>query len=703
MTGTFSSTALAWLLTYAIHSTVLLSLAWLLVRARRWSPGASELLWKSAMLGGIVTASVQLYLDVRPTGTIVLQRPAVTTSATALAPVDDAGSGMREAGRPSPFPPPASLLNPKTSAPVRNTDITSPSQSALEPARPAISLSRTSAAVLAWALVALILGLSYVARRLILVGRLGDRHAVPEGRLLQMLRELALDAGLRRTPRLTCTSRISSPIALGVSEICVPETALTDLDVEQQRSLLAHELAHLARRDPVWVGLASLIERVFWIQPLNRVANRQIATSAEFLCDDWAVRRTGSGIPLARCLAQVAEWIQASPLGVPVAGMAEERSLLVSRVDRLLAGVNPTTRSRRGLAIAAVAVLVATIVVAPGVSGKSGNVLLADEAQTLSEEDGSDFDDLERPSTSASQSTSRASVVPRASYARQDASADTGVVEALVARLQDENAEVRRAAAHSLGRLKDSRAVPGLIGALKDSDPQVRASAAEALAEFEDSRAIAPLVALLNDPSTEVKQSALDALSHFEQGVPSTAIVRLLGDADAEVRHKAAHIAGKLRDRSATAALAKLVRDPSSDVRQAAIEAIGELKDPGAASAVTPALSDSDADVRQQAINTMEELKAPIAESTLIGLMRDPDADVRQQAAHLAGERSVIGAIPTLRRMLEDPNGDVRQSAVEALGNIADGAAYEALRAALTSKDAKVRRAAAEALGERGS
>ena len=93
MTGTFSSTALAWLLTYAIHSTVLLSLAWLLVRVRRWSPGASELLWKSALLGGILTASVQLRLDVRPAGTVMLQRPAVTAPAAAPAP----GGGWFEA------------------------------------------------------------------------------------------------------------------------------------------------------------------------------------------------------------------------------------------------------------------------------------------------------------------------------------------------------------------------------------------------------------------------------------------------------------------------------------------------------------------------------------------------------------------------------------------------------------------------------
>src|SRR5256885_5183485 len=86
MTGTISSTALAWLLTYAIHSSVLLSLAWLLVRARPWSPGASELLWKSALVGGILTASLQLWLDVRPPGTVMLQPAVVMTPAAKVAP-----------------------------------------------------------------------------------------------------------------------------------------------------------------------------------------------------------------------------------------------------------------------------------------------------------------------------------------------------------------------------------------------------------------------------------------------------------------------------------------------------------------------------------------------------------------------------------------------------------------------------------------
>lgn len=692
MTGSMFSTALAWLLTYAIHSTVLLALVWLLVRARRWSPAASELLWKSAMVGAIVTASAQLWLDVRPAGTVVLQREARGERREAVQ-TRDGGSGKPEAQSVS-----AQLAAGKqTSDPASANHATAQGETAAPPA-PSITMTKSSAAVVVWGLIALALGMTYVGRRLILVGRLGDRRDVEDSQLLDALTNLASDAGVKRTPRLTSTSRISSPVALGLDEICVPETALTELDLEQQRSLLAHELAHLARRDPVWLVAGSLIERVFWYQPLNRIANRQIAMSAEYLCDDWAVHRTGSGAPLARCLAQVAEWIQASPLGVPVAGMAEERSLLVSRVARLVEGARPTRRSRRGLALAAAAVLVATILVAPGVSGKAGSVLLADETRNgvsnIKSVASNTSPEASSPSSIFATFKSQVATV-------KDTNADTGVVNALIARLDDESAEVRKAAAQSLGKLKDSRAIPGLIGALKDRDARVRAAAAESLAEFEDARAIAPLADLLDDQSTEVRQSALEALSHFEDNLPSAPIVRLLGDPDADVRQNAAHLAGKLHDRSVTGALAKLVGDPSADVRRAAIESIGDLGDPASAVALVPALSDADANVREQALDAIENLKAPIAEATLVALMRDRDPDVRQKAAHIAGDRSLIGAVPTLRRMLEDPNPDVRESAVEALGNIPDGAAYDALRTALISKDPKVRRAAAEALGER--
>ncbi|MEO8336672.1 MAG: M56 family metallopeptidase [bacterium] len=660
-----SRTVLAWLLTYAIHSTALLTLAWLLVRVRSFSPAASDLIWKTAMLGGILTATVQLRFDVQPKGTVSLSRPVAEGRYIAPSP----RIGVAE---------PVQVT-------VQSAPTTAPQTTATTSVTPA------AIAVMAWAFIALVLGLSYAARRLILVGRIGDRRAVQDGRVLDALVGLSRDAGLRSAPRLTSTVRISSPIALGIREICVPETALTDLDLEQQRSMLAHELAHLARRDPIWLAVITLIERILWIQPLNRVARRQIATSAEYLCDEWAVRRTGSGVALARCLAQVAEWIHASPLGVPVAGMAEERSLLVSRVAKLLEEGMPVVRSRRALAIGSALVIVATIAIAPSVTGKSARASSVRQQNTRPGTQGGAADAL---SHDQSIDITEAVITHRTP-------ADSAVVVALIARLKDENAEVRAAAAHSLGKLEDSRAVPGLIGALKDTDQRVRSAAADALGQFHDARAIDALVAALSDANPEVKRNVLEALSNYEEGVPSAGIVRLLNDSDAEIRHKAAHIVGQLKDRSAGPALVKLVRDPNADVRQAAIEALAELHDQSAAAAIQSALTDTNADVRSQALNALDELKAPIAEPTLLALMRDPSSDVRGKAAELAGERSVIGAISSLRRMLDDADGDVREHAVSALGNIADSAANEALRAALTSKDPKVRRAAAEALGDR--
>src|SRR5256885_9988909 len=123
---------------------------------------------------------------------------------------------------------------------------------------------------------------------------------------------------------------ISSPVALGLSEICVPELALSELGAEQQRSMLAHELAHLARRDSLWLAGASLIERVFFFQPLNRLARRELETTAEYLSDEWAMRKTGSAGSLPNCLGTVGGRISAAPLGVAVPGLGGRRPPPVS-------------------------------------------------------------------------------------------------------------------------------------------------------------------------------------------------------------------------------------------------------------------------------------------------------------------------------------------------------------------------------------
>ena len=292
----------AWLLTYALHSTVLIGGVWLAVRVAAPSERLQDLLWKAALLGALVTATGQVAGAGRPLALLELA-PAPASPASAPASLPAA----------APASAPAEALA----------------------AAPAAELSWTGWLLAAWAAGAALLLLRHAGRRVRLSMVLGERREVAAGELADTLRRLRARAGVRRPVRLTCSASVGSPVAIGRGEICVPPRALRGMDPREAESMLAHELAHLLRRDPLWLAAAAVVESVFFFQPLNRLARRGLQDVAEYLCDDWAAAQTGSGLTLARCLATVAGW-GAGPRPLPLAGMAERPGSLAKRVQRLL-------------------------------------------------------------------------------------------------------------------------------------------------------------------------------------------------------------------------------------------------------------------------------------------------------------------------------------------------------------------------------
>jgi hypothetical protein len=77
----------------------------------------------------------------------------------------------------------------------------------------------------------------------------------------------------------------------------------TDMDL---RAVLAHELAHVARRDPFVAALAHANACLFWFHPLAWWLKRHLAILAERACDEAGVRGVGDRQAYAQALIRMA-------------------------------------------------------------------------------------------------------------------------------------------------------------------------------------------------------------------------------------------------------------------------------------------------------------------------------------------------------------------------------------------------------------
>lgn len=87
------------------------------------------------------------------------------------------------------------------------------------------------------------------------------------------------------------SEKVGSPFVLGVIKprIYIPY----DMTDEERQCVIAHEQAHLARRDHLWKPLAFLILTVYWFQPLVWVAYLLLCRDIEYACDEKVLGKLG--------------------------------------------------------------------------------------------------------------------------------------------------------------------------------------------------------------------------------------------------------------------------------------------------------------------------------------------------------------------------------------------------------------------------
>ncbi|MBB6051599.1 protocatechuate 3,4-dioxygenase beta subunit [Armatimonas rosea] len=114
--------------------------------------------------------------------------------------------------------------------------------------------------------------------------------------LLQKATQVSLPAlpalcarfGLCRAPRVARLTGFSSPL-LAFGTILLPEPALAD-----EALIVAHELAHVKRRDLFWEGLGALVGVLLWFHPLVWWARREEKLAREQAADTLALAVTAA-------------------------------------------------------------------------------------------------------------------------------------------------------------------------------------------------------------------------------------------------------------------------------------------------------------------------------------------------------------------------------------------------------------------------
>ena len=104
--------------------------------------------------------------------------------------------------------------------------------------------------------------------------------------------KIAHRLGLNRVPEIRTTSARVSPMvwwAGGRVLVVVPMTLLNQMDFQQSQWIVAHELAHVRRRDYLVRWLEWLACVVFWWNPVVWWAQRNLRAAEEICCDELVI------------------------------------------------------------------------------------------------------------------------------------------------------------------------------------------------------------------------------------------------------------------------------------------------------------------------------------------------------------------------------------------------------------------------------
>src|SRR5262245_54791427 len=207
----------------------------------------------------------------------------------------------------------------------------------------------TDADVLPWDAIALsayglgvVVFLSRIAAQRRLARRIrGASSVVVDPHWLALLDECAATVGVRRRPALLRSREELMPMAMGIRTPVIVVPAVADTwDEDRRRTVLLHELSHIARHDCFTQVLASLACAVYWPHPGVWYVARRLRLEREVACDDRVLASGACAADYARHLLELAYGWSGRRVPALVVSMAGSKTL----EGRLLAVLDPVRR-----------------------------------------------------------------------------------------------------------------------------------------------------------------------------------------------------------------------------------------------------------------------------------------------------------------------------------------------------------------------
>ena len=188
-----------------------------------------------------------------------------------------------------------------------------------------------------WCLASAALALWHISRVACFRRRLGWALPAPDWLVEQALC-VAQRLGVR-APVILVVPGLTTPMLwfLGRPKLLVPAGLVTTLGSVGWQGILAHELAHLVRRDH-WVRRVEVAAGLFWWwNPLYWLTRGRLDAEAELACDEWAVRGFPEGrLAYAEALLQVCKSHCLDRPPEPALGIAGAGRFLERRVTMIL-------------------------------------------------------------------------------------------------------------------------------------------------------------------------------------------------------------------------------------------------------------------------------------------------------------------------------------------------------------------------------